>query len=105
MQAKPKQQLDNHEQPQPTQQQQPQQQASQQASAAAVSQASDKPLVLLLDVALDAPVLVLPLVSRSDDHLEVDLGTLQLSNRVVWEMRTEDKQKLLVDEMEVRRLT
>lgn len=58
-------------------------------------------MVLLLDVELDAPVLLMPLTSSSDDHIEVDLGTLQLSNRVVWEMHTDDKQKLLMDEMEV----
>jgi vacuolar protein sorting-associated protein 13A/C len=60
-------------------------------------------LVVLLDVHLDVPVLLLPLDSASDDRLEVDLGTLQLSNRVLWEMRTEqDSQKLLVDELQVR---
>jgi hypothetical protein len=59
--------------------------------------------VLLLDVHLDAPVLLLPLKSSSEDRIEVDLGTLQLSNRVLWEMRTEqDSQKLLVDELQVR---
>jgi hypothetical protein len=64
--------------------------------------AAAKPLVLLLDVHLDAPVLLLPLDSASDDRIEVDLGTLQLSNRVLWEMRTEqDSQKLLVDELQV----
>lgn len=48
-------------------------------------------------------MLVMPLSSESDDRMEVDLGTLQLSNLVVWEMRSEDKdrQKLLVDEMQV----
>jgi hypothetical protein len=71
--------------------------------AAAPAAAADKPLVLLLDVHLDAPVLVMPRDSSSQDHLEVDLGTLELSNRVVWEMRAEDRdrQKLLVDEMQV----
>lgn len=62
-----------------------------------------KPLVVLLDVHLDAPVLLLPLNSTSQDHLEVDLGTMELTNRVVWEMRAEDRdrQKLLMDDMQV----
>ena len=61
-------------------------------------------MVLLLDVNLDAPVLLLPLDSSSEDRIEVDLGTLQLSNRIMWEMRTEqDSQKLLMDELQVRR--
>lgn len=65
--------------------------------------AAAKPVVVLLDVVLEAPVLLMPLSSGSDDLLEVDLGTLQLKNLVVWEMRSEDKdrQKLLVDEMQV----
>lgn len=77
------------------------------AAAAAASSpaapAAAKPVVVLLDVALEAPVLLMPLSSGSDDLLEVDLGTLQLRNLVVWEMRSEDKdrQKLLVDEMQV----
>jgi hypothetical protein len=60
-------------------------------------------VVVLLDVVLEAPVLLMPLSSGSDDLLEVDLGTLQLKNLVVWEMRSEDndRQKLLVDEMQV----
>lgn len=60
-------------------------------------------MVVLLDVNLEAPVLLMPLNSGSDDLMEVDLGTLQLQNLVVWEMRSEDKdrQKLLVDQMQV----
>lgn len=77
------------------------------AAAAAASQAAPpaaKPVVVLLDVVLEAPVLLMPLDSGSDDLIEVDLGTLQLQNLVVWEMRSEDKdrQKLLVDDMQVR---
>lgn len=77
------------------------------AAAVAISSpaapAAAKPVVVLLDVVLEAPVLLMPLSSDSDDLLEVDLGTLQLKNLVVWEMRSEDKdrQKLLVDEMQV----
>jgi hypothetical protein len=73
------------------------------AAVAAAGASPDKPLVLLLDVHLDAPVLVVPRSSASEDHLELDLGTLELSNRVVWEMRAEerDRQKLLVDDMQV----
>lgn len=98
MQAKPKEQLP---QPGPSQQQQPPEQ-QQQADSTSTA-AADKPLVLLLDVQLDAPVLLMPLTSISDDHIEIDLGTLQLTNRVVWEMHTDVKQKLLMDEMEVRK--
>jgi len=73
------------------------------ASPVAAAAAADaKPLILLLDVHLDAPVLLMPLNSSSEDHLEVDLGTLQLSNNVVWQMTTgPDRQKLLMDEMQV----
>lgn len=81
------------------QQQTPQQQA---AATAQTTSAADKPLIVLLDVHLDAPVLLMPLNSNSEDHIEVDLGTLQLANRVVWELRTEqDRQKLLLDELQV----
>lgn len=75
-------------------------------TTATTTPATAKPVVVLLDVNLEAPVLLLPLTSGSDDLLEVDLGTLQLKNLVVWEMRSEDKdrQKLLVDEMQVRRV-
>jgi hypothetical protein len=103
---------------QPQQQLEPHRQSSQPAAAVAAAAAhamgqpaaggstsgaaAAKPLVLLLDVHLDAPVLLLPLDSASDDRIEVDLGTLQLSNSVLWEMRTEqDSQKLLVDELQV----
>lgn len=76
--------------------------ATGQPDASTTAAAAAKPLVLLLDVHLDAPVLLLPLNSASEDRLEVDLGTLTLANRVLWEMRTEqDSQKLLVDEMQV----
>jgi len=73
------------------------------ATAASSAAAAAKPVVVLLDVNLEAPVLVLPLDSSSDDNIEVDLGTLALNNLVVWEMRSEDKdrQKLLVDDMQV----
>jgi hypothetical protein len=66
-----------------------------------------KPVVVLLDVHLEAPVLLMPLSSGSDDLMELDLGELQLKNLVVWEMRSEDKdrQKLLVDEMQVSKGT
>lgn len=73
------------------------------AAASAAAPAAAKPVVVLLDVNLEAPVLLMPLSSGSDDLMEVDLGTLQLKNLVVWEMRAEDsdRQKLLVDEMQV----
>jgi hypothetical protein len=77
--------------------------ASTQLAASPAAPAAAKPLVLLLDVNLEAPVLLMPLNSASDDLMELDLGELQLSNLVVWEMRCEgkDRQKLLVDEMQV----
>jgi hypothetical protein len=77
--------------------------ATAQLAASTPAPAAAKPLVLLLDVNLEAPVLLMPLNSTSDDLIELDLGELQLSNLVVWEMRCEDKdrQKLLVDEMQV----
>lgn len=77
--------------------------ASAPTTAATSAAAAAKPVVVLLDVNLEAPVLVLPLDSGSDDNIEVDLGTLELNNLVVWEMRYEDKdrQKLLVDDMQV----
>jgi hypothetical protein len=46
-----------------------------------------QPMQLLLDVSLDAPIVVLPLNSHSPDHLEIDLGTLLVKNRIVWERR------------------
>jgi hypothetical protein len=77
--------------------------ASAAAAPAAAAAAAAKPVVVLLDVVLEAPVLLMPLSSGSDDLMEVDLGTLQLQNLVVWEMASEDKdrQKLLVDQMQV----
>jgi hypothetical protein len=46
-----------------------------------------RPFQLLLDVSLDAPIVVLPLNSHSPDHLEIDLGTLLVHNRIGWEQR------------------
>jgi vacuolar protein sorting-associated protein 13A/C len=44
-------------------------------------------MILILDVVLDAPVIVMPLNSSSVDQLEVDLGTLEVRNRMMWEWR------------------
>ena len=49
--------------------------------------AAVKPIILMLDVVLDAPVIVMPLNSSSEDQLEVDLGTLEVRNRMMWEWR------------------
>ena len=62
---------------------------------------------LLLDVFLDAPIVVLPLNSGSPDHMEVDLGTLLVNNRIVWEARGGAAgggaaRKVLLDDMRVR---
>jgi hypothetical protein len=61
------------------------------------------PLVLLLDVVLEAPVIVMPLASSSQDHMEVDLGTLEVSNRVMWEVKGQGagRQRLLLDQLQV----
>lgn len=65
-----------------------------------------RPMQLLLDVSLDAPILVLPLNSGSPDHMEIDLGTLLVNNKIVWELRGgvaggEEQQKVLMDDMRV----
>lgn len=62
------------------------------------------PLILLLDVVLEAPVIVMPLASGSQDHMEVDLGTLEVSNRVMWEVKGQGaaRQRLLLDQLQVR---
>jgi hypothetical protein len=55
--------------------------------AAAGAGPEQQPMQLLLDVSLDAPIVVLPVNSHSPDHLEIDLGTLLVKNRIVWERR------------------
>ena len=40
--------------------------------------------LLLLDVEADAPVITMPRSSDSQDFLEVDLGTLKLTNHIAW---------------------
>jgi hypothetical protein len=73
------------------------------SAATAATAAAAKPLVVLLDVQLDAPVLVLPQHSGSEEHVEVDLGTLTLSNRVAWEVQQDNSsmQRVLTDELQV----
>ncbi|KAL6781279.1 hypothetical protein ACKKBG_A10495 [Auxenochlorella protothecoides x Auxenochlorella symbiontica] len=44
---------------------------------------AQQPFVLVLDVEMDAPIIVLPRQSNSLDSLEVDLGNLSLSSKVV----------------------
>jgi hypothetical protein len=41
-------------------------------------------VLLLLDVEMAAPVITIPRNSNSRDALEVDLGTLKLTNRLAW---------------------
>jgi len=40
--------------------------------------------LLLLDVEAEAPVVTMPRSSDSQDFLEVDLGTLKMTNRINW---------------------
>lgn len=40
--------------------------------------------LLLLDVEADAPVITMPRSSDSQDFLEVDLGTLKMTNHIAW---------------------
>ena len=40
--------------------------------------------LLLLDVEADAPVITMPRSSDSHDFLEVDLGTLKMTNHIAW---------------------
>lgn len=42
------------------------------------------PVVVLLDLAMDAPVVMMPRGTDLVDYIELDLGKLQLSNRVGW---------------------
>jgi hypothetical protein len=78
------------------------------APPAALPAPEQRPMQLLLDVTLDAPILALPLTSRSPDHIEIDLGTLLVHNRIVWELRggaaggEAAGQKVLIDDMRVR---
>ncbi|KFM29234.1 Vacuolar protein sorting-associated protein 13A [Auxenochlorella protothecoides] len=44
---------------------------------------AQQPFVLVLEVEMDAPIIVLPRQSNSLDSLEVDLGNLSLSSKVV----------------------
>eukprot|EP00884_Botryococcus_braunii_P010315 jgi/Botrbrau1/19285/Bobra.0073s0028.1 len=47
------------------------------------AQAPAMPFLILLDIKMEAPVIILPRNSDSSDSLEVDLGKLILSNRVL----------------------
>lgn len=41
-------------------------------------------MILQLNVSMEAPVITVPRSSHSRDAIEVDLGSLQLSNAVAW---------------------
>ena len=41
-------------------------------------------MVLVLDINMDAPVITMPRNSDSSDSLQLDLGSLHLSNTVSW---------------------
>lgn len=45
-------------------------------------QGAPPPFVLLLDLSMEAPVITVPRTSDSEDNLEINLGSLQLSNVV-----------------------
>lgn len=40
--------------------------------------------ILTLDVSMEAPVITMPRCSSSSDTVEIDLGSLHLSNAVAW---------------------
>lgn len=42
------------------------------------------PLVLHMDLHMDAPVITMPRFSNSTDNIKVDLGSVHLSNQVAW---------------------
>ena len=43
-----------------------------------------QPLVLQLDVDMEAPVITMPRSSNSGDAIKLDLGSLHLANTVAW---------------------
>ena len=49
--------------------------------------------LLLLDVEAEAPVVTMPRSSDSQDFLEVDLGTLKMTNRINWLFGSNPKDK------------
>ena len=49
--------------------------------------------LLLLDVEAEAPVITMPRSSDSQDFLEVDLGTVKMTNRIKWLFGTTPKDK------------
>ena len=49
--------------------------------------------MLLLDVEAEAPVVTMPRSSDSQDFLEVDLGTLKMTNRINWLFGTDPRDK------------
>ena len=49
--------------------------------------------LLLLDVEAEAPVITMPHSSDSQDFLEVDLGTLKMTNRINWLFGTNPRDK------------
>ncbi len=76
------------------------------AAPPATEQPAPRPLLVLLDVSLDAPVINLPLNSHTPgDCMEVDLGMLTVRNSVLWQMRAEAgaaRQRVLLDDMAIR---
>lgn len=59
------------------------------STAQAPGQAPPPPLVLL-DVSLNAPVIVLPQSSSSSEALELDLGILRVTNSIAWDQSVVD---------------
>ena len=45
---------------------------------------SEVGMILVLDISMEAPVITMPRNSSSKDAVEVDLGSLHLSNTVAW---------------------
>ncbi len=54
------------------------------ATAAKKKPQSGVGFLLLLDVEAEAPVITMPRSSDSQDFLEVDLGTLKMTNHIKW---------------------
>ena len=49
--------------------------------------------LLLLDVEAEAPVITMPRSSDSQDFLEVDLGTVKMTNHIKWLFGTNPRDK------------
>lgn len=57
-----------------------------------ILQAEDKPgMIMELNVTMEAPNITMPRNSESEDSVEVDLGSLHLSNAVAWRNGTSIK--------------